>query len=50
MSTGTETVLPQRYWAWGACIFATAACFALVPLSSYWLWPAGLFGFFALLS
>ncbi len=49
MSTGTETVLPQRYWAWGACILASAACFALMPLSSYWLWPAGFFGFFALL-
>ena len=49
MSTGTEAVIPQRYWAWGACILVSAACFALVPLSSWWMWPAGLFGFFALL-
>jgi glutamate synthase domain-containing protein 2 len=48
MSTGTETVLPQRYWAWSAFILASAACFALMPLSSYWVWPAGFFGFFAL--
>ena len=25
MSTGTEAVIPQRYWAWGACILASAA-------------------------
>jgi glutamate synthase domain-containing protein 2 len=48
MHAGTETAIPQRYWAWGAFILASAACFALTPLSSYWLWPAGFFGFFAL--
>jgi len=48
-AAGTETVVPQRYWAWGAFILASAACFALMPLSSYWLWPAGFFGFFALI-
>ena len=48
MSHGPETVIPQRYWAWGVCILAAAACLALTPLSSYWLWPAGFLGFLAL--
>ena len=49
MSAGPETVIPQRYWAWGACIVSTAACLALMPLSSYWIWPAAFFGFFTLI-
>ncbi len=48
MSDGTETFLPQRYWAWTASLLATAACLVLVPFSLLWLWPAAFFGFFAL--
>ncbi|QJR14314.1 FMN-binding glutamate synthase family protein [Usitatibacter palustris] len=48
MSGGTETLIPQRYWAWGACILASAACFAMVPAWFHWVWPAAVFGVLAL--
>ncbi len=48
MSAGSEAVIPQRYWAWSACFIATAVCIALMPVSSLWLWPSGLFGFLTL--
>ena len=49
MNTAAETAIPQRFWAWGLCILASATCLALTALSSYWLWPAAFFGFFALM-
>ena len=49
MSAAPETAIPQRYWAWGLCILASATCLALTALSNYWLWPAAFFGFFALM-
>lgn len=48
MRTSPETVIPRRYWAWGACILAAAACVALMSQSSRWAWPAGFFGLLAL--
>ncbi len=48
MSTAPETAIPQRFWAWGLCILASATCFALMPVAFSWLWPAMFFGFFAL--
>ena len=38
-----ETTIPQRYWAWSACVMLAAACLALAMLSKFWLWPAFVF-------
>jgi glutamate synthase domain-containing protein 2 len=48
MQAAAETLVPQRYWAWGGFILATVGCVALVPWSIYWLAPALFFGFFVL--
>ena len=48
MSGAAEKLIPQRYWAWGACVLSTALCLALAPLSDFFYWPAALFGFLAL--
>ena len=36
MNAGSETLVPQRYWAWGACILVAA--FDLIGK----LWPFNL--------
>ena len=48
MGSLIDRIVPQRYWAWAACALVAAACFAAVPLSVLWLWPAGAFAFLAL--
>lgn len=41
-----DSIVPQRYWAWGICAILGVACLALLPMSTLWLWPA--LGFAAL--
>jgi glutamate synthase domain-containing protein 2 len=38
-----ESIIPQRYWAWTACIVLGVLCAALGTLSVIWLWPAAIF-------
>ena len=35
-----DALLPQRYWAWAACIAATGAGLVLAAWSQWFLWPA----------
>lgn len=39
-----NAVLPQRYWAWFACLVLCAASILLSVSSVWWLWPALAFG------
>jgi glutamate synthase domain-containing protein 2 len=48
MSGGAETLIPQRYWAWGTCVLLTVAFAATLPLSVHFAWPAAVFGFLSL--
>ena len=32
--------LPQRYWAWALCPVLALLCALMLPMSSWWLWPA----------
>jgi glutamate synthase domain-containing protein 2 len=41
-------ILPQRYHAWALCAILAAACLLLLRFSSFWLWPALVFGLLAL--
>ena len=44
MLSAMDSVLPQRYWAWAACIVLTATCLVLSPFGQGLFLPAGLFG------
>ena len=48
MTTALVRIFPQRYWSWIACILFCAGCLVLSQRAPAWYWPAGLFGFFAL--
>ncbi len=39
-----DKIVAQRYWAWIICAILAAACLGLMSLSSFWLWPALVFG------
>ena len=43
-----DSLIPQRYWAWGSCVILAALCLALSPLTLIWLWPASLFALLSL--
>ena len=43
-----DSIIPQRYWAWGSCVILAALCLALSPLTPIWLWPASLFALLSL--
>ncbi len=38
-----EAMIPQRYWAWSACVLLAAVCLAMTSVSTLWLWPAIVF-------
>jgi len=35
-----DDIVPQRYWAWSITAILCAISLALLPLSTFWLWPA----------
>ena len=43
-----DSIVPQRYHAWAACILLAAACLALATMSTLWLWPGLVFAGLAL--
>lgn len=49
MLQGLDNIVPKRYWAWSICAILSAICFALVPFSPQWLWPAAVLAALALL-
>ena len=44
-----DSIVPQRYHAWAACILLAAACLALMAVSTLWIWPGLVFGALALI-
>ena len=43
MFSALNSIVAQRYWAWAASALLAALCFALLPLTPIWLWPAAIF-------
>ena len=48
MLNAVDSILPQRYWAWAICLAASVVSCALLAWSSWWIWPALVFGFLGL--
>ena len=48
MLNAVDSILPQRYWAWTICLAASVVSGALLAWSSWWIWPALVFGFLGL--
>jgi glutamate synthase domain-containing protein 2 len=48
MLTVLDSMLPQRYWAWAISLVACVLSLFLLTTSSWWLTPAAVFGFLAL--
>ena len=48
MLNAVDSILPQRYWAWAICVAASVVSGALLAWSSWWIWPALVFGFLGL--
>lgn len=44
MLNALDSIVPQRYWAWAACCILCVLCILLSAISSWWTWPALLFG------
>jgi glutamate synthase domain-containing protein 2 len=49
VANALESFLPQRYWAWAACIALCIVCTALALLTPLWLWPASIFALLSLI-
>jgi glutamate synthase domain-containing protein 2 len=43
VQSAIESIIPQRYWAWAACMLLGVVCAALSALSALWWWPAAVF-------
>jgi glutamate synthase domain-containing protein 2 len=43
-----DSIIPERYWAWMACIIATVLCILFSANSMWWTLPALAFGFLSL--
>ena len=48
MLNAVDSILPQRYWAWAICVAASVVSCAFLVWSSWWIWPALVFGFLGL--
>ncbi len=48
MFNAVDSILPQRYWAWAICVAASVVSCAFLAWSSWWIWPALVFGFLGL--
>ena len=38
-----DSLIPERFWVWMACLALALICGALAVISVFWLWPAALF-------
>ncbi len=48
MLNAIDSIIPERYWAWTACIIATVLCILFSANSMWWTLPALAFGFLSL--
>ena len=44
MLNALDSTVPQRYWAWGACIIAAVFSLLASAWSGWWVLPALAFG------